>query len=145
MKSLSIAAALLLCACSKAGEAPEISVTDAWARPTVAGQSATAAYLTIANSGAGEDRLLSIAVPAPAMAMIHETTNDQGIARMRPVEGGLAVAGRKTVTLAPGGAHVMIMGLQAPLKPGATFPLTLRFERSGERKVEARVLAPAER
>jgi len=142
MRRLAIASALLLAGCSDpardpkaAGAAPEIAIAEPWARPTVAGQSVTAAYLTIANFGTGEDRLLSVEADPPLTASLHSSSNEGGIARMRPLEAGLAIPGRQSVTLSPGGTHVMIAGLAKPLAPGDTVELTLRFEKSGRRAV----------
>ncbi|MCW3796763.1 copper chaperone PCu(A)C [Sphingomonas sp. BN140010] len=109
--------------------APAIHVTG-WARPTVAGQAAGAAYLTIHNAGSGADRLVGLSSPAAAMVSVHQTSTAGGVARMRPA-GPLAVAPNQTMTMGAGGLHVMLMGLKAPLRPGARLPLTLRFERAG--------------
>lgn len=136
-------ASILLAGCSRG--APDIAVTDAWARETRSGE--TAAYLTIANRGSAADRLIAVTVPPPASASLHETRYEDGIARMRSLTGGLEVAAGQSVRLAPAGVHVMVTGLNSPLAPGDTLPLTLRFERSGERQVAAQVraaLAPHE-
>lgn len=137
MKRTILIAALLLAACGQGGGSPDIAVSDAWARETHGGS--TAAYLTIANSGASGDRLLSVSVAAPAHASLHSTTTENGIARMRPLADGLELPAGKTVVLRPGGDHVMVMGLQGPLEAGGALPLTLRFEHSGERQVAAEV------
>jgi copper(I)-binding protein len=134
-------AALLLASCSKGG-APDIQISGAWARETVPGQSATAAYMTISNKGAGDDRLVSVAATAPAMAMLHSSENSGGVARMRAMESGVEVPAGTTVELKPSGNHVMLTGLGAPLRPGQSLNLVLRFEKSGERPVDVRI-APA--
>lgn len=135
-------AALMLASCSKSGP-PDIRVSDAWARETVAGQTATAAYLRIANDGAGDDRLVGVAAPAPAMAMLHSSESSGGIARMREMDAGVAIPAGGRIELTPGGSHVMVSGLEAPLKPGQSLKLTLRFEKSGERPVDVRVVSAA--
>jgi len=148
MKPLAAAALALLAACSRpAGEVgdPDIQVVHAWARPTVAGQGGTAAYMRIANFGSGEDRLLAVTAEAPAKASLHETSNEGGIARMRPVAGGLAIPKRQVVSLEPGGAHIMVTGLADPLEPGERLKLRLRFERSGNKPVEATVVGADQR
>jgi len=63
---------------------------------------------------------------------------------MQEVKGGLEIPAGKTVELAPGGYHVMLMELAAPLKEGSTFDLTLTFEKAGEKtvSVEVRTEAP---
>lgn len=129
-------ASLLLAACSRG--APDIAVSDVWARETRSGE--TAAYVTIVNRGSVSDRLVAVAAPAPApaSASLHETRYEKGIARMRPVDGVEIPAGA-SVALEPAGAHVMIIGLAEPLAAGDSLALTLRFERSGERRVTAEV------
>lgn len=140
MKRL-LLATLLLASCGRTGS-PNLQIADAWARETVAGQTSTAAYLTISNRGTADDRLLSVAASEPAMATIHATDSSGGISRMRELSTGLAVPAGSTIELKPGGTHVMIMGLGAPLRRGDTLMLRLRFEKSGERPVDVRV-APA--
>ena len=130
--------ALLLASCGKNGT-PDLQTSNAWARETVAGQSATAAYMTIANKGSGDDRLVSVAANAPIMAMLHSSESSGGISRMRGLESGLAIPAGSTIDLKPGGTHVMITGLGAQLRPGETLKLTLRFEKSGERPVTVNV------
>ena len=138
MKHVLLAALLLLASCNNPGS-PDVQVSDAWARETVAGQTATAAYMTLKNRGAGDDRLVAVAAAAPAVVMLHASENAGGIARMRPMEAGLAIPAGATVELKPGGSHVMVTGLGDPLRSGDTLKLTLRFEKSGERPVDVRI------
>ena len=128
-------AALLLASCSKGGP-PDVRISDAWARETISGQTSTAAYVTLKNEGASDDRLVSVSAEAPAMAMIHSSESSDAVARMRPMDSGLAVPAGATIELEPGGTHVMVTGLRAPLNVGDTLKLTLRFEKSGERPVD---------
>ena len=137
MKPLLLASLLLLASCGRGD--PQIQVTDAWVRETVTGQSGTAAYMTIANRGSSDDRLVGIAAQPPATAMLHETSTANGISSMRALENGIAIPSGATVPLKPGGAHVMVSGLTAPLHPGDTLKMTLRFERSGDRQVDFKV------
>ena len=131
-------AALLLASCSKSGT-PDLRISDAWARETVAGQTATAAYMTIDNRGAGDDRLISVEATAPAKAMLHASESSGGISRMREMGAGLALPAGTTVQLKPGGSHVMITGLGAPLQAGEVMKLRLRFEKSGPHEVDVSV------
>jgi len=137
VKPVLFASLLLLASCSRGD--PQIQVTDAWARETVAGQSGTAAYATIANRGSGDDRLIGIDAQPPVMAMLHETSNANGVSSMRALENGLAIPSGATVPLKPGGAHIMVSGLSAPLHAGDALKLTLRFEHSGEKQVDFKV------
>jgi copper(I)-binding protein len=134
------AALLLLGGC--ADSPPQIEVRDAWARATAAGQSSAAVYATIVNEGGG-DRLTGVSSTA-GMAMLHDNDSTGGMARMRMV-GEVAVPEGGRLTLAPGGLHVMLSGLKAPLIAGSRVPLTFRFAGSGERKVEVAVVAPGSR
>ncbi len=131
-------AALLLASCSKSGT-PDIQISDAWARETVTGQTATAAYMTIDNRGAGDDRLISVEATAPAKAMLHASESSGGISRMREMGAGLALPAGTTVELKPGGSHVMITGIGAPLQTGEVMKLRLRFEKSGAHEVDVSV------
>lgn len=133
-----ILAALLLASCGQSGS-PDLQISDAWARQTVAGQTATAAYFKIENLGPADDRLVSIAAPAPAAASLHTTESSNGIARMRELSAGLTIPSGSTIELKPSGTHVMITGLAAPLKPGDTLKLALRFETSGDRDLDVTV------
>lgn len=132
---------LLLASCSR-GSDPDIQISNSWARETVAGQTMTAAYVSLANRGEGDDRLVGVSAPPPLTASVHATETSNGVSRMRPLQSGLAIPAGTTVELKPGGTHIMLMGLQAPLRAGDAVSLTLRFDKSGERPVEVRV-APA--
>ena len=122
-----MAMALALAGCD---QQPRLEVSG-YARPTVAGQSGSAAYLLIRNEGGGEDRLLSVGSPAVRSISLHESRVENGVARMRGVEPPTIAAGG-TLTMAPSGMHLMLMGLPAPLQAGERLPLTLSFERSGQ-------------
>lgn len=136
MRLFAAFAALLLASCNAASTESDIGVQDPWARATVAGQSGSAAYFTIVNRG-GPDRLLSVSTPT-AEASLHSTSLADGVMRMRPVD-AVDVPANGTVELRPGGMHVMLMGVKQPLEAGTTLPLELRFEKSGNRHVEAAV------
>jgi len=131
-------AALLLVSCApKKTEPPQISISGAWSRATVAGQSSAAAYLRIANGGGGDDKLVKVSTPI-GQATLHSTTMDNGVMRMRPVE-QLSVPAHSQVELKPGGMHIMILGVKRPLAAGSSFQLNLNFEHSGERTVTVAV------
>lgn len=152
MRTAIVAAALLVAGCAKpaddpapAAGKPEIVLVNVWARSTVAGQPGTAAYLTVANFGAGADRLVSVEAKAPLKAALHATSSEGGVAKMRPLTEGLAIPARQSVTLGPGSAHVMVSGLTQPLKEGDTLPLKVKFETSGEREIRVPVVAAGAR
>jgi copper(I)-binding protein len=118
---------------------PAITVENAWSRATSAAAKTGALYLTIIDHGA-PDRLIAVATPVAETAELHQTTMQGGVMRMRPVE-GLAVSAQEPGKLAPGGYHVMLMGLKQQLKPGASFPVTLTFEHAGAVQASATVAA----
>ena len=93
--------------------------------------------MTIMNHGAA-DRLISAAAPISAKTELHTHINDNGVMRMRKIPAIDLPAG-ETVTLKPGGLHVMFMGLKAPLQEGGSFPLTLTFEKAGTVTVQVSV------
>ena len=109
-----------------AGDPPPFQIDHPWARASAGAAKTGAAYLTITDQGP-PDRLTGVSTPVADTAELHESMADMGTMKMRPLS-GLTLAPGKPVTLAPGGYHVMLLGLKAPLKAGDTFPLTLRFE-----------------
>jgi copper(I)-binding protein len=105
-----------------------IQIDRAWSRAAAAGRGGVL-YCTVTDSGT-PDRLTGVSTPVADRAELHQSTRENGIAKMRAVD-GLTVAPDKPLTLAPGGYHVMLMGLKQPLKPGDKFPVTFTFEHAG--------------
>lgn len=120
--------------------ARDLVVTLAWARATPPGADVGAAYLTIENRGSADDRLIGASSEAAGAVAIHETVEENGIAKMRPLE-GIAVLAGHTIAMRPGGFHFMLMDLKAPLVEGETLTLTLTFEHAGAIEVEADIAA----
>jgi periplasmic copper chaperone A len=118
-----------------------IQIVSPWARATAGSASAGGAFMTIVNKGASADRLIGAASPIAGMAELHETKSENGVMTMSPVPALEIPAGGKAM-LAPGGYHVMLMGLKAPLKEGQSFPLTLTFEKAGKIDVEVKIGKP---
>jgi periplasmic copper chaperone A len=125
---------LLSCLLVPAARAEEASivVTQAWSRATPGGSKVAGGYLTIKNKGSDADNFLSASTDAAKKIEIHEMAVTNGVMTMRPVKGGLPIEAGKTVKFAPGGLHLMIIGLVAPLVQGDKVPVTLRFEKAGE-------------
>ena len=117
-----------------------LHISAPWARATAGVVRNGVAYLTIVNRGPQADRLVGVASPVARKAALHSHIFDGGIAKMRPVKAVVAEPGKPAV-LKPGGLHIMLMGLKAPLVAGTRFPLTLVFERAGEIEVEVVVEA----
>lgn len=118
----------------------EIDIGHPYARPTREGQLVAGGYLKLTNKGAA-DRLLSARSPAADAAEIHSMTMEGDVMKMRQVD-AIELATGQTVELKPGGYHLMLMGLKAPLKAGDQFPLTLKFEKAGEVVVTVKVEEP---
>jgi copper(I)-binding protein len=138
---LLVIAAATICGVAHAQQHPaDLVVEQAWARATAPGATNGAAYLAIANHGATADRLVAVTTPAASMAELHRETHEaNGVMSMASLDQGLAVPPGQTVTLAPGGTHIMLMGLTRQLKPGDTLPLTLKFAAAGTVAVDATV------
>lgn len=118
----------------------DIAVSGAFARAAAAPGGASAAYMTL-NAASSPDRLVSAASPAAARVELHTHTLDaQGVARMMQVQ-AIEVAPGSATELKPGGLHVMLMGLTAPLAEGQSIPLTLTFEKAGAVTLEVPVRA----
>lgn len=143
MNRLLFAAALLLASCGQHRTPSDLKLTDGWARETAPGQTTAAAYLIISNNGTGEDRLVGASSTAAEMTMIHQSSSENGVARMRHLGEGLEIPSKAALQLAPGGTHVMLMGLKQPLKAGETIPVELKFERSEPRAIDVKILDAA--
>jgi copper(I)-binding protein len=107
-------------------------ITQAWSRATPSGAKIAGGYLTIENKGAAPDRLLGGSGDIAGKVELHEMTMNNGVMTMRPLDKGLAIEPGKTVKLAPGGYHLMIMDLKSPFKQGDKVPVTLEFEKAGK-------------
>jgi len=123
-----------------------IHISQPWSRATPKGASSGAGYMTITNKGNAPDRLTCVSSDASAECQIHTMTMDNGVMKMRPVEGGLEILPGQTITLKPGGFHMMLVDLKHPLEPGNSIKATLKFEHAGTVDVEypiAAIGAPA--
>ena len=129
---LALPMALLLAA--SGAMAGELTVTSAWARATPPGISMGVVYFHLENGSTKSDRLLKLKTSVAASAGVHRTEIVDDVARMREVA-MLHVAPGEKIEFAPGGYHVMLMGLKKPLVAGKTFELELVFEVAGPRRV----------
>jgi copper(I)-binding protein len=116
-------------------KAGDLVITQAWTRATPNGAKIGGGYLTIENKGTAPDRLISGSADVAGSVQVHEMSMDNGVMKMRPLEKGLAIDPGKTVKLAPGGYHLMMMDLKSPLKQGDKLPVTLEFEKAGKVKL----------
>ncbi|MEQ8967803.1 MAG: copper chaperone PCu(A)C [Azospirillaceae bacterium] len=118
-----------------AQETGAIAVEAPWTRATPPGAPTAAGFLVLRNTGESEDRLVGARSPAAGTVEVHEMAMEDGVMRMRHLTDGLAVPPGGSVTLEPGGYHLMFMDLAAPFEAGGTVTVTLEFERAGERAV----------
>src|SRR6516225_4894213 len=127
-----VLASIALLVAATSARADDISVKQAWSRATPKGAQVAGGYLTIENHSPSPDRLISAATPAATKIEIHEMTTLNGIMVMRPVEGGLTIPPGASVTLAPGGSHLMFIGINAPFSEGEHIAAALMFEKAGK-------------
>lgn len=113
-----------------------LHIDHPWTRAMPPGAPNGAAYLVVHNRGETADRLLGADTPAAAKAEVHEHVHQDGLMKMRQVEGGLAIPAGAEAVLEPGGTHLMLFGLKQPLEDGQRFPLTLHFEKAGDLQVD---------
>lgn len=108
-----------------------LTLTDLWTRATPPKAPTGAGYLTITNSADTADKLVGAASPAAEETQLHEMATKDGVMTMHQVEGGVEIPAKGKVTLAPGGYHIMFMGLKDGFKEGGKVPVTLTFEKAG--------------
>ena len=118
--------------------AGDIEIATPWSRATASTMPNGASYMVLSNHGSQADRLVAAATPVAEQAQLHFVLVDEGVMRMRPVA-AIEVAPGEPSVLQPGGLHIMLLGLKAPLKRGSTFPLILTFERAGAVEVQVTV------
>lgn len=124
--------------CAGQAQAQSVTVKDAWIRGTVPGQNATGAFMEL--TGKSNTRLIGVSTPLTANAEVHNMRMENGVMRMSPVN-GIDIPAGKTVKMAPGGYHVMLMNLQKPLNAGDKVPLQLTFELADKKRETVSVSA----
>ncbi|PWR01541.1 copper-binding protein [Meridianimarinicoccus roseus] len=132
-RTFPFAAALAACLPVAAFAADGIEAHDAYARASGPSAPTGAAFMVLYNTGDTDDRLVAARAPVAERVELHTHIADEnGVMRMREIEGGIALPAGGRHVLARGGDHVMFLGLTAPLEQGAHVPLTLVFENAGE-------------
>ena len=138
--SVAILMVLVLAAgCGAQSASPSVTIEGPYARPSPSEGGNGGAFMTIVNTGGTADRLVSGQSSASNTVELHETTEEGGVMKMRPVPGGFEIPANGRLELKPGGKHVMLIGLTAPLVAGQTIEITLDFEKSGTIKLEVPV------
>ena len=112
-----------------------ITVMDPWARGT---PRSAGAFMTIHNMGAA-DELVGAKADIAKKTQVHQTVSEDGIMKMKHVH-GVPLPAKGMATLKPGSYHVMMMGLNKPMKPGQSFPLTLVFKQAGEVTIQVGIM-----
>lgn len=142
MKQLSLfATALLISAGAFAAAADSVSVQEPYVRMAPPNAPATGAFMVIKNNGDKDLKVLKAANPVSRVTELHNHINDGGVMRMRPVT-AIEIKAKGEAVLKPGGLHVMMIDLKAPLKEGEIVPITLGFDDGSSKVVEAKVVRP---
>ena len=113
-------------------------------RATIGSMASSAAYLSITNHGAMADRLLAVESSLAHKTELHTMEVTNGVMKMRQIDGGINIPAGKTTQLAPGGFHVMLIGLKAPLNADENYQVTLVFEKAGRVKLTGLAKRPAD-
>lgn len=139
--ALAIGALVLTVQASVAHEfkAGPIEIDHPWSRATPGGATVAAGYLTLKNTGAAPDKLVSATAPFAGKVEIHEMAVTDGVMTMRPLPDGLAIPAGGSVALKPGSYHIMFLDLKQPLKEGTKVDGTLTFEKAGTVSVQFQV------
>ena len=142
MKKLSLlAAGLIASAGAFAGAADQVTVQDPYVRLAPPNAPATGAFMVIRNAGDKDVKVVKADNPVSRVTELHTHLNEGGVMKMRPVP-AIDVKAKGEAVLKPGGLHVMLIDLKAPMMEGDTVPLTLTFDDGSTKKVDAKVVKP---
>ena len=139
VQAILLTAPLSLAQTASTYRAGSLVIEAPWSRATPGGAKVGGGYMRIVNRGSEPDRLIGGTAAVAARVEVHESSTVNGVARMRPVEGGLVIRPGETVELKPGGLHAMLADLARPLKEGEVIKGTLVFEKAGTVAIEYRV------
>ncbi|MHA7884120.1 copper chaperone PCu(A)C [Nitratireductor rhodophyticola] len=117
-------------------EAGDLKIAHPRVRAMLPGQPSGGGYMVIENTGSDDDRLLTLTSPRAGKVEVHTMEMNNDVMVMRPVKGGLTIPAGETVTLEPGGLHVMFMQVEKGFQEGEAIPLTLEFEKAGKVDLE---------
>lgn len=120
-----------------------INISAPFTRATLPNAPVGGGFMTIENTGTEADRLVSVSANVSGAVQIHEMAMQGDVMKMRQLADGIEIAPGETVTLAPGGIHIMFMGLTQAFVEGESVPVTLTFEKAGSVDVELPVLGTA--
>jgi copper(I)-binding protein len=120
-----------------------ITLSGGFTRATLPGAPVAGGFVTIANTGAEDDVLIGAMAGIAKETQIHEMAMEGDVMKMSQLADGLVIPAGETVTLAPGGFHIMFMGLNGPLVEGESLPVTLEFKNAGKVTIELPIGATA--
>ncbi|WP_295813241.1 copper chaperone PCu(A)C [uncultured Nitratireductor sp.] len=120
----------------------KLDIDRPWTRATPPGAKAAGGFVTIANSSAEDDRLVSASAIFAGRVELHTMDMTDGVMKMRHLPDGIPVPAGETVSLAPGGLHVMFMELKEPISEATPVPVSLTFEKAGTIEIEMSVAKP---
>jgi periplasmic copper chaperone A len=112
--------------------AGDLTIKDAFTRPTLGGATVAVGYATIVNKGTADDRLIAVSSDLSSTSEIHESKMSNGVMEMHELAGGLPIPAGATVSLAPGSYHIMFVGIKQPVKPGDTIHAVFTFSKAGK-------------
>lgn len=142
MKNLSLlVAGLMFSAGVFAGAADAVSVHDAYVRLAPPNAPATGAFMVIKNNGEKDVKVLKADNQVSKVTELHTHLNEGGVMKMRPVS-AIDIKPKSEAVLKPGGLHVMLIDLKAPMKEGDMVPITLSFDDGSSKVVDAKVVKP---
>lgn len=124
-----------------AGAADAITVADAYVRMAPPGATTTGAFMVIKNAGDKAVKVVKADNPASKITELHTHLNEGGMMKMRPVK-DIEIKAKSETVLKPGGLHVMLIDLKAPLKEGESVAITLGFDDGSSKQVNAAVKKP---
>ena len=122
-------------------EVGSLAIEHPWSRATPPGAQVAGGFLEVENRGAVDDRLIAVHADISERIELHISTMTNGVMQMRPLPDGIPVPAGTTIILAPGGLHIMFIGLRRSLAEGDSFAATLDFEHAGSVAVEFAVQA----
>ncbi len=124
-------------------KAGAIEIEQPWSRATAATGQTGAAFMVLNNEGQTADRLVSVTSPVADKVQLHTSIMDNGVMEMREVE-AVELPADTEVKLAPGGLHLMLIGLKEPLARHKSFPLSLTFEKAGSVTIDVAIQGPGD-
>ena len=139
--SLAASLAVLSAPTFAAGAADSVTVVDPYVRQAPPGATTTGAFMVLKNGGTKDIKLVKADNPASKTTELHTHLNEGGVMKMRPVK-DIEVKAKGEAVLKPGGLHVMLIDMKAPMKDGDVIPITLTFDDGSSKKVDVPVKKP---